>query len=205
MIEAMQELGILETERLLLRPPTEGDVDAWAAFLTDPVVARYLGPSLSGREAVEAHVARVLERHAADGFGLLALERKEDGRVIGRSGFLVWDRRTWRPGTLRDAGDAAEVEIGWALAADCWGRGYATEAGAACRDAGFEQLGLERVSAIIQPRNERSQAVARRLGMAPGEALRTASGLEAQLWTVRRRSESSESSSRTPSMRQASR
>jgi RimJ/RimL family protein N-acetyltransferase len=174
----------IESARLLLRPPTERDVDAWAGFLTDPAVARYLGPPLRDRDAVVAHVEKVLERHEEDGFGLLAVERKADGRVIGRSGFLVWDRRTWRPSTLRDAGDAAEVEIGWALARDCWGEGYATEAGAACRDVGLAELGCRRIAAIIHPENHRSQAVARRLGMEPAEELRTASGFAAQLWVV---------------------
>jgi RimJ/RimL family protein N-acetyltransferase len=177
-------LSAIETERLLLRVPTERDVEPWTAMLTDPAVGRFLGPPLADRQAVEAHLARVLERHEADGFGLLAVERKADARVIGRSGFLVWDRRSWRPTTLREAGDASEIEIGWTLARDCWGLGYATEAGAACRDAGFAQLGRDRIAAIIQPENERSQAVAQRLGMAPAEDIRTASGFDARVWVV---------------------
>ena len=175
-------------------------------MLTDPVVAQYLGPPIRGREEVAAHVRTILERHAVDGFGLLAIERKPDGRVIGRSGFLVWDRRTWAPTTLREAGDSAEVEIGWTLARDCWGCGYATEAGRACRDAGFSSLGRDRIAAIIQPGNDRSIAVARRLGMEEEQDLRTARGFDAQLWIVGRRlSESSVWSSRTPSARHAKR
>ena len=206
MIASVPSVPTIETDRLLLRQPTERDVDAWTELLTDPVVSRHLGPPMRDREVVEAHVRTILERHAADGFGLLAIERKSDGRVIGRSGFLVWDRRTWAPTMLREAGDAAEVEIGWTLARDCWGLGYATEAGSACRDEGFSSLERDRIAAIIQPENDRSIAVAQRLGMEREQDLRTARGFDAQLWVVRRpRNESSAASSRTPSARQATR
>jgi RimJ/RimL family protein N-acetyltransferase len=110
---------MIETERLLLRPPDDSDVDAWTAILSNPEVARFLGPRLDSREAVAAHVQTARERLAADGFGFLSVARKGDGRVLGRSGFLVWERRTWRPTTLREAAEHAEVEIGWALARDC--------------------------------------------------------------------------------------
>ena len=63
-------------------------------MLTDQEVARYLGPPIDSRDAVAAHIRTIRERHKADGFGLLAVVLREDGRVIGRSGFLVWDSRT---------------------------------------------------------------------------------------------------------------
>jgi len=179
---------IIETERLLLRVPEDSDVDAWTAMLTDEEVARYLGPPFDSRAAVAAHVRTVRERHGADGFGLLAVVRREDRLVIGRSGFLVWDTGTWTTSTRRDADERAEVEIGWTLARDCWGFGYATEAGEACRDYGFTELGLTRIAAVIQHGNRRSTAVARRLGMRHEQDIRTAKGFEAELWIVRRRS-----------------
>jgi RimJ/RimL family protein N-acetyltransferase len=173
---------VIETERLLLRLPDDSDIDAWTAMLTDREVARYLGPPIESRDAVATSVRTIRERHETDGFGLLAVVRKEDGRVIGRSGFLVWDRRTWTPTAFRDSRDHAEVEIGWTLVRDCWGFGYATEAGEACRDYGFTKLGVRRIAAVIQHGNERSIAVARRLGMSPELDIRTGSGFEAQLW-----------------------
>jgi hypothetical protein len=87
---------MIETARLLLRPPEESDVDAWTSMLTDPRAARYLGPPFDSRAPVAAHIRTAQERHEADGFGLLAVVRKRDGRVIGRSGFLVWDKRAGR-------------------------------------------------------------------------------------------------------------
>jgi RimJ/RimL family protein N-acetyltransferase len=70
---------------VVLRVPEDADVDPWTAMLADPEVARYLGPPMDSRKAVEAHVERVRERHEADGFGLLAVVHKTDGRVIGRA------------------------------------------------------------------------------------------------------------------------
>jgi RimJ/RimL family protein N-acetyltransferase len=175
---------VIETERLLLRLPDDSDIGAWTAMSTDREVTRYLGPPIDSRDAVAAHIRTILERHEVDGFGLLAVVRKEDGRVIGRSGFLVWDRRTWTPTVLRDVRKHAEVEIGWTLVRDCWGFGYATEAGEACRDHGFTILDLRRIAAVIQHGNERSIAVARRLGMSREQDIRTGGGFEAQLWIV---------------------
>jgi RimJ/RimL family protein N-acetyltransferase len=175
---------MIETERLRLRVPGDADVDAWTAILGDHEVARYLGPPLDTREAVAAHVRWIRELHAVDGFGPLAVERKSDERVIGRSGFLAWDTSTWQPSTLGEAGDRAEVEIGWTLARDCWGLGYATEAGGACRDHAFAALGLDRIVAVIHPENIRSLAVARRLDMQHERDIRVAQQFESQLWVV---------------------
>ena len=175
---------MIETERLRLRVPGDADVDAWAAMLADPDVARYLGPPLDTREAVAEHVRWIRELHAVDGFGPLAVVRKSDERVIGRSGFLVWDRTTWQPRTLAEAGDRAEVEIGWTLARDCWSIGYATEAGRACRDRAFAALGLDRIVAVIHPENARSIAVARRLDMRHERDILVAQRFESQLWVV---------------------
>jgi RimJ/RimL family protein N-acetyltransferase len=177
---------VIETERLLLRVPEDSDLEAWTAMFADPEVSRYLGPPIDSRDAVAAHIRAIRERHEVDEFGLLAVVRKEDGRVIGRSGFLVWDTRTWTPTTLCCAGKHAEVEIGWTFIRECWGLGYATEAGAACRDRAFTTLGTRRVAAVIQPDNERSLAVARRLGMSHEQDIRTAKGFDAQLWIVTR-------------------
>lgn len=174
-----------------MRPPDDGDIDSWTTMLADREVARYLGPPIDSRDAVAAHIRSVQDRHSADGFGLLAVVRKDDGRVVGRSGFLVWDRRTWTPTTGREAREHAEVEIGWTLARDCWGFGYASEAGAACRDYGFRKLGLRRIAAVIQHGNDRSFTVARRLGMRRERDIRTGKGFEAQLWVAARGPEES--------------
>ena len=153
----------LETERLVLRVPRAEDVDALTEIYSDAVVTRYVTGRT--RDEVVEFVDRVRRSHETDGFGLLVAERKEDARVIGRAGLLVWDSRTWVASSLAEAGEHAEVEVGWVLARDCWGRGYATEAGASCRDYAFDVLGRDRVIAVIHPENVASIAVARRLGL----------------------------------------
>ena len=154
---------ILDTDRLLLRSPTEHDLDTWAAMLGDPEVTRFL--TRSTRREVAKHIQIVRERHAVDGFGLLAVVRKEDDRVIGRAGLLVWDTRTWTPTTLHEAGVHGELEIGWTLAREFWGQGYATEAGAASRDYALVELRRPRLISLIAHGNERSANVAEKLGL----------------------------------------
>src|SRR5919201_6774220 len=90
----ISQFDLIETERLLLGRPESSDIGPWTEMLTDQEVARYLGPPIDSRDAVAAHIRTIRERHKADGFGLLAVVLREDGRVIGRSGFLVWDSRT---------------------------------------------------------------------------------------------------------------
>jgi RimJ/RimL family protein N-acetyltransferase len=175
--------SLVETVRLRLRPPVEDDLEAWAAIRTDREVSRYLGPPIEDRADVGSALYRAQERHAADGFGLLMMVRKSDERLIGRSGFLVWDTRVWTQSTLRDVGpDHAEVEVGWTLARDCWGHGYVTEAARACHAYGFDTLRLARIAAIIQDGNQRSVAVAQRLGMHYERGATTVNGFDVQVW-----------------------
>jgi RimJ/RimL family protein N-acetyltransferase len=155
---------LLETERLQLRPPEERDVEALDEIYGDPAVTRFVAPR--GHDENLEWIRRAQQRFEIDGFGQLVVVRKKDERVIGRAGLLVWDSRTWEPALLRDAGEHGEVEVGWVLARDCWGSGYATEAGAASRDYALDILGRTRVVALIDPENAASIAVAERLGLA---------------------------------------
>ena len=156
----------LETERLALRQPQSSDLPAFTSVLTDPEVMRYIG---SGQPLTATGAARSLEQMIArfdvDGFGLCTVERLGDGAVIGRAGLLVWETgEVWRPTTLAEASGTTEVEIGWTLAREAWGRGYATEAAAAVRDWAFAELGRTRLVSLIAPANKRSIRVAEKLG-----------------------------------------
>lgn len=151
----------LETDRLVLRLPRREDADAWSAATGDAEVMRYIGGSDG---AASQSIDRFLERWEANGFGQYAIERRDDGAFLGRLGLLVWDSRDWRRSTLPEAGDSGEVELGWALLRDHWGRGYATEAAAAVRDATWTDLDPARLVSLIHPANARSIRVAERLG-----------------------------------------
>ena len=167
----------LETERLVLRTPRLEDAPAAAEHLTDPEVMRFIGVdgATVPRPVCVEVVRKWLDRWQANGFGQFAVERREDGRFLGRAGLLVWDRAGWGPSTLPEAVEP-EIELGWTLAREHWGNGFATEAARAIRDWAFGELALERLISIIHPENTASQRVAERLGARPGEAIETTHG-----------------------------
>ena len=151
----------IETERLVLRLPRLEEAGAWSEATGDAEVMRYIGGSDG---AASQSIELFLERWSANDFGQYAIERREDGALLGRLGLLVWDTRGWRRSTLPDAGDAAEVELGWALLRDHWGHGYATEAAEAVRAAARADLDRDRLVSLIHPDNVKSIKVAERLG-----------------------------------------
>lgn len=157
----------LETERLLLRAPVAADAEALAPMYADPEVMRYVGDGRPlTRAETERSVKRMIQRWEADGFGLFTAVRKDDGAVIGRVGLLVWNTDTWEPTTRAEAEDGrTEVEVGYTLGRDYWGRGYATEAAGAVRDFALRELGADRLIALIIHGNTASENVARKLGL----------------------------------------
>jgi len=90
------------------------------------------------------------------GFGLWAVERRRDGRLLGFTGLATSEF---------DAPFCPAVDIGWQLARDTWGQGYATEGAAAALQFAFGHLGLAEVVAHTTRQNQRSRAVMHRLGM----------------------------------------
>jgi RimJ/RimL family protein N-acetyltransferase len=114
------------------------------------------------------------------------VERRSDACVLGRVGFLVWHADEWRTGTRAEFGDRAEVEIGWLLAREHWGDGYATEAAVAARDWAFTELGLPRLVSLILPGNDRSVRVAEKLGETYERDVTTIHGQTTLLFAVAR-------------------
>ena len=161
----MGSRAMIETDRLRLRKPGLDDADGLAVAYADPEVMRYIGAGETfDVEGTRAWLEKALRRWDADGFGHFVAERREDGRVLGRAGFLVWDPDAWQPGTLAELGDRGAVELGWLFAREHWGNGYATEAALALRDHGFRALGFTRLISLILRGNERSERVAERIG-----------------------------------------
>lgn len=144
---------ILKTPRLRLRTFRQDDLPRYAALNADPEVTRYLGHSLH-REESDDIASWAQELHEREGIGLLAVERQADGVFLGMCGL---HHLSWYPD---------DIEIGWRLAYEHWGHGYATEAATAWLDHGFATLGLPRVISVTDLPNVRSIAVMRRLGMA---------------------------------------
>ena len=139
----------------LLAQAAAGRFAEASAMLADPEVMRFLGGPQSETEA-EAVSRRIADHWAEHGFGLWAVEVVETGTFAGFTGLS-------RPGF--DAPFAPAVEVGWRLAREAWGRGYATEAARAAAGYGFGAAGLEEIVSFTAVANVRSRAVMERLGM----------------------------------------
>lgn len=143
----------LETERLILRPWTPEDRPAFTALTYDPEVMRYVHGGQPYSEAeVDEWFSRQARQLAELDVCMGAMIEKASGRLVGIAG-------------TQPLGTTGDLEIGWWLARDVWGRGYATEAGGAAMRHVLETLGRPRVVAIIDVPNEPSKRVVGRLGM----------------------------------------
>ena len=145
------QVPVLETERLVMRGFTPADFEPYAAASADPEVQRFLGGPV-GRGRAWRSLAMHIGHWELRGYGQWALERRDDGRTIGRAG--LWNPEGW-----------FGVEVGWRLDRGAWGHGYATEAGAATLEWAWATLDVDRVVSVIDPRNEASVRVAERLGL----------------------------------------
>ena len=145
----------LETERLTLREFRAGDREPFARMNADPRVMEHF-PGLLTREESDELIDRFAQRWTEDGLGLWALERRDDGSFIGFAGLAP---------PRFEAAFTPAVEVGWRLAVDAWGHGYATEAGREALRFGFEARDLDEILSWTVPANVRSRAVMERIGM----------------------------------------
>lgn len=151
----------LRTERLLLRGWRAADREPFAALNADPRVMEHFPAALS-RERSDAWVDRAEARWAEHGCGLWAVERQDTGAFTGFIGLA--------PATFAAAFTPA-VEVGWRLAAEHWGHGFATEGAEAALGFGFGRLGLDEIVSFTARRNVRSFRVMERLGLVHEPAL----------------------------------
>ncbi|WP_449466641.1 GNAT family N-acetyltransferase [Stenotrophomonas humi] len=171
----------LETERLLLRPPMVEDFDAFAAFCADPVPMQHLG-GVQAKPVAWRGFAGLVGSWQLLGYSMFSVIEKSSDRWVGRVG--PWQPYGW-PGT----------EVGWSIAPEFWGRGYAPEAAQATIDWAFDTLGWTEVIHTIAPDNTNSQGVARKLGSSilrtthlppPHEVLVDVWGQSRAQWLARR-------------------
>ena len=171
----------IETERLVLRLPRLEDAEGAAEYLADPDVMRFLGGETVPRDAAADVVRTWLERWEQNGLGHFAIERRSDGRFLGRAGINVWDARDWTRTTLAEAGPYARPELGWTLIRAYWGKGYATEAALAIRDW-TRARGFNHLISLIAPDNVASQRVAERLRAWRTDRVRLVDSGDADIW-----------------------
>jgi ribosomal-protein-alanine N-acetyltransferase len=146
---------ILETERLALREWAAGDADALFAIASDPEVMRYVGDGKPWADIARARewLGWMRDCYRQHGYGRWCVLEKDGGRVVGSCGF--WPMA-----------ETNEVDFGYLLARDRWGRGYASEVGRAVLRHGFDRLGFAEVVARVEPSNAASRRVLEKLGFA---------------------------------------
>jgi RimJ/RimL family protein N-acetyltransferase len=143
---------VIETERLLLRRLTIDDLDEVVAFQANPDIIRFTG-TFDRVHALD-WLRRVDQNWRERGYGRIAITDRSSGVLLGRTGTMYLQQFD-------------EIELGWTLRREAWGRGYATEAAGACVEWMFRDFELAYLISLIEPGNYRSIQVAARLRMTP--------------------------------------
>ena len=155
----MLQAPVLETERLRLRSWRKEDFRPYHAILQHPDVHRHFGPEPMSVEEAWRRLTSAVGGWQFNGFGTWAVERKDDGKLVGNAGiFTGW--RAMEP----EFGE--EPEMGWIFAAETHGKGMASEACRAVIDWTEANLEPTPIWAIIAPANEPSLKLAEKLGFA---------------------------------------
>jgi [ribosomal protein S5]-alanine N-acetyltransferase len=147
---------VLQTERLLFRDHTPGDLEPYCAMEADPEFRRFVGGTPRTREAAEEKFRTVSLPSGPDRLGMWATVLISEGSYIGRCGVY---HHIGPGGPV-----AGEGVLAFYLARAYWGRGLATEAGRAFVEFGFGELGLSRIVATVQVGNDASVRVLTKLG-----------------------------------------
>jgi RimJ/RimL family protein N-acetyltransferase len=145
----------VQTNRLILRRWRDEDLAPYAAINADSRVMQHF-PSVLSRADSDAQAARIRKHWDDHAFGLWAVEIPGGAPFVG---FIGLQRVPF------DAAFTPAVEVGWRLAFEAWGHGYATEGARAALEHGFGVLGLREIVSMTVAPNERSWRVMERLGM----------------------------------------
>jgi RimJ/RimL family protein N-acetyltransferase len=193
------------TERLIARDWTVADDESAFAIYGRDEVARLLGgpprrPAASVAE-MRQRLERIIEQNSArPAFGLWPLELRDSGVVVGAvllvplpggSGGSGGSGEAAGSGKAGDV-EVGDVEVGWHLNPDHWGRGYATEAGRGAIDLALGAYGLDEVRAVVLPGNLASLAVCRRLGMRHEGQTDRYYGVTLELFSIGRKTDQDE-------------
>jgi len=145
---------MLETPRLLLRPCKLADASDALPLYSDVEVTRFIGGgrTTTDTKKIEAIISRFMDHERQFGFSPRAIIEKSSGSLVGICG-------------LHHFNAEGEVEIGFRIARAAWGKGYATEAGQASLDEGFEKYDLKRVIALTHTKNIASKKVIEKIGI----------------------------------------
>ena len=143
------------SDRLLLKPFNDADVELMQKLDSDEQVVRFLGNGkIKTYEESKKNLSKILTDYQIYGLGLFAAYRKDNHDFIGRSGLIPWildDTLVW--------------EIGYSFIRDVWGKGFATEAARMLVGRARDNLHVTHVVSIIHPHNAASIHIAQKIGM----------------------------------------
>ncbi len=152
-ITAPRDKWVVETDRLGFRKFELADLPALVEQRSDPDVNRYLGGTrLQNPEALAERIKFYINCYETHGFGMSAMFLKETGEMIGAAG-------------LQPLENTGEIEVGYSLVKEQWGKGLGTEAALGWMDFGFTEKGLERIVAVAYVENAASRSIMEKLGM----------------------------------------
>lgn len=147
---------MIQTSRLILKEPFEGEVDLIAPLQADARVMRFIGMGgARTREQVENSLEKNFAHWKAFGHGFWNVFEKESGEFIGRAGLLHLAYQHNHP----------EIEVGYLLHEKFWGKGYATELCIVLLDWGFTHLDVDHLIGVAYKENVASQNVMKKAGM----------------------------------------
>ena len=167
-------LKTFQTERLILRPMTVGDADFNLELLNDPSFIRNVGDrKVRTLEGAKAYITNgPVASYANNGFGLYLVELRQSGESMGMCGLI-------QRNTLKD------VDIGYAFLPKFWSKGYAFEAALAMKHYAQDELGLNRLVAVVDPENLSSIRLLEKLGMKYDRMVRlSADDIELKLFSI---------------------
>ncbi|MCE2982841.1 MAG: GNAT family N-acetyltransferase [Parachlamydia sp.] len=150
-----QMKSVIKTERLVLRPWQQEDLELFAQLNSDARVMEYF-PSTLNREESDNLAERISTKLEEQGWGLWAVSVPDIAEFIG---FIGLAEPSFK------AHSTPAVEVGWRLAYDFWGRGYATEGAVACLRHGFEKLNLNEIVSFTSIQNIRSRRIMEKIGL----------------------------------------
>ncbi|MBI1878814.1 MAG: GNAT family N-acetyltransferase, partial [Chloroflexi bacterium] len=154
----------LETERLILRELKSTDAESILHYLSDPEVNRYLDtdspPAPEQAQRLVKSLISLLEKGEGFRWGITPKSGDSAGVVVGTCGFHAWNKPHFR------------AEIGYELAREYWGQGLMAEAIRAILKFGFEEMGLNRVEAMVLAGNNSSAGFLEKLGFQKEARLR---------------------------------
>ena len=145
----------LQTDRLILRPWRDEDIEAWVDLCADERVMEFFPSTVERSESVRTAL-RLRERLDRDGYGWWVVQRRSDPKFIGAIALQE---------VPFEAAFTPALEIGWRMSVAAWGKGYATEGARAALQFAFEQLEWDEVVAMTSTLNGRSRRVMERLGV----------------------------------------